>query len=193
MILTRPGKARHGAAWRGWARQGDDMNKEKQIQYQVVKGAHLSDEQAKQYGKRITWLTEKRGFVTPEIVVDDAKHSNSPLHDYFDWSDKKAAEKWRIEQAKYLIRVISVSIIDSSRPEARYFYSIKPTQEMHTDAKQVYVTLDAIVSDKEKRDQVIAYAWRELNGWMDRYKQYSEFSTLIGDIKKHSAEFDKLR
>ena len=40
------------------------------------------------------------GRVTPEEVIDAARRTDSPLHDYFDWDDTSAAHKYRIEQAR---------------------------------------------------------------------------------------------
>lgn len=150
------------------------------IKYKASDGARLSDAQAAKYGSRINHLSEKEGFVTPEMVLEDAKNKNSPLHDYFDWNDREAAASWRIEQAKYLIRHIVVTIINDEKPETiRQFYSITPTSEMKSDAPRVYVTLDSVLSDVDKRKEVIGYALRELEGWKARYKQYSELSGLI--------------
>jgi hypothetical protein len=150
------------------------------VKYKASDGARLNDSQAARYGSRITHLKEKKGFVTPEIVINDAKNPKSPLHDYFDWNDREAAESWRIEQAKYLIRHIVVTIINDDKPETiRQFYSITPTTDMHTDSPKVYVTLDDVLSNVDTRKEVIAYALRELEGWKARYKQYSELSGLI--------------
>jgi len=150
------------------------------IEYKASNGARLSDKEAAIYGSRITHLSEKKGYVTPKMVVDDARNPNSPLHNYFDWDDKEAAEKWRIEQAQYLIRHIVVTVMDEKKPEIRHFYSITPTSDMgKIKESKVYVTLNTIMSDTEKRAEVIAYALRELNGWMERYRQYSELESLI--------------
>lgn len=50
------------------------------------------------------------GILTPNAVVDDAKDPKSPLHDQFEWDDRKAAAHYRIEQARELIRKVRVEI-----------------------------------------------------------------------------------
>lgn len=48
---------------------------------------------------------ELGGAVSPRDVVDAAKNDQSPLHPYFEWADKKAADNWRLDQARRLLRV----------------------------------------------------------------------------------------
>lgn len=50
------------------------------------------------------------GILTPNAVVDDAKNPSSPLHDQFEWDNDVAAEKYRLEQARELIRKVRVDI-----------------------------------------------------------------------------------
>lgn len=150
--------------------------------YETANGFRLSDEQAARYGNRITQLSEKKGFITPAIVLEDAKKESSPLHDYFEWDDSEAAKAWRLSQANYLIRAIVVKVIDEERPQIRQFFSITPTKEMKTDAPRVYVTLNTVLSDKVKREEVIAYAKRELKGWAERYRQYAEMNEIVTSI-----------
>lgn len=45
------------------------------------------------------------GALSPRDVVDAAKNEASPLHPYFDWDDERAADHWRLEQARRLLRV----------------------------------------------------------------------------------------
>lgn len=45
------------------------------------------------------------GAVSPRDVVDAAKPNDSPLHPYFEWDDDKAADNWRLDQARRLLRV----------------------------------------------------------------------------------------
>lgn len=60
--------------------------------------------------ERIKFLEDKNGRLTPEIVVQDAKNLDSPLHEEFEWNDAKAAAKFRIEQARDLIQRVRVEV-----------------------------------------------------------------------------------
>jgi len=58
--------------------------------------------------ERLEFLKGKYGKVTPDIVVEDARDTESPLHDQFEWDLEKAAMRtWR-ETARKLIRTVEV-------------------------------------------------------------------------------------
>ena len=60
---------------------------------------------------RLRQIEQKAGGVLrADDVLKDAKKPTSPLHDYFDWDDDVAAQKWRVEQARRLIRSVRVVI-----------------------------------------------------------------------------------
>lgn len=158
--------------------------------YKAIGETRISDAKARRYGERIAKLMEGTGYTTPRIVVNDARDPKSPLHDYFEWDQKVAAEKWRIEQAGYLLRHISIEVLGNDKQEIRGFYSVTPSSDMHASEPKVYVSLNTILTDKDKRDEVIAYALRELNGWMQRYNQYKEMKHLI---KIMSVEVTKIK
>lgn len=154
--------------------------------YSAVEGSQIPRKKANQYGRRLEELNSEKGFITPAIVLEDAKQKSSPLHDWFEWNNDKAAVKWRLEQAQLLIRGINVEITNQGKTtQIRAFFSIKPTNELDSDTKKVYVSLESMQSDDRKRDQVIAYAKRELILWSDRYAQYSELKPITKFIKAH--------
>lgn len=76
----------------------------------------LSRDQQADVRERLEELTKAHGGVlTPEVVVEDARNESSPLHKHFEWSEKKAAEAFRIEQARRLIREVKIQIVTESR------------------------------------------------------------------------------
>ena len=57
----------------------------------------------------------KAGY-DPKDVVEEAKASSHPLHDYFEWRDKIAGEQFRIDQARALIRSVRIEVKTNSAP-----------------------------------------------------------------------------
>ncbi len=53
-------------------------------------------------------IARAEGLIRPERVVEVAQDENNPLHDHFTWDDTEAAELYRIQQARGLIRVYVV-------------------------------------------------------------------------------------
>ena len=53
------------------------------------------------------------GTLLPEVVVEAARNPNSLLHGYFTWDDGEAAEQFRLQEARALIRRVKVQVIRS--------------------------------------------------------------------------------
>ena len=43
----------------------------------------------------------KKNNLTAREIVEEARKKNSPLHDFFEWDDSIAAEKYRLAQARF--------------------------------------------------------------------------------------------
>jgi len=158
------------------------------VKFKAMNGAHLSDKQAQIYGERIDEMVKKTGSITPSLVLKDAKNPQSPLHDYFEWDDTIAAEKWRTKQAHYLIQSIVIEVVndDGKKDDIRYFFNVAADDSTSAEPKSVYVNIGTIMNDKEKRGEVIAHAKAELVGWTKRYGQYSELKQLTRFIRNHT-------
>ncbi len=55
-------------------------------------------------------IESAEGRLTPEAVIERARDREHPLHDAFEWDNDAAAHKWRLEQARELIRSVKVTI-----------------------------------------------------------------------------------
>lgn len=112
------------------------------------------------------------------MIVELAVKPSCPLHSFFEWDDEKAAEEYRLTQARLLLR--SIIIIDETVEggTVRAFYNVV---EPHLEGK-TYVSLKRVLNEPELRQQVIEYAYAELVGWRERYKRYSEFKSIFKEI-----------
>ncbi len=142
--------------------------------YKAKPGSHINDNDAKVCGVRLTAIEKKYGQITPEIVVQDAKPINSPLHKYFEWDNFKAAEAYRIEQAGYIIRSIEVITGDGDSIQVRAFHSIRIADEGEVGSE--YHSLPVVMQNEKYRVEVVAQAKRELEAWRKKYKDLTELS-----------------
>ena len=58
----------------------------------------------------IVLLQNERGELTATAVVEAARDPESVLHGHFEWDDTKAAEAHRLDQARSLIRSVTVQV-----------------------------------------------------------------------------------
>jgi len=142
---------------------------------------------AKAVGAHLELLREQcKGELTPEDVLADAKHDNSPLHSYFEWNDGDAAHQYRLSQARGLIRSVVAIYVDEEKqkPAVRakaYVHIPEPSSPHYREAGHA-------MSQTKTRQLVLQRAWRELQAWKARYKDLKEFSDLfevIDEVQRH--------
>lgn len=142
----------------------------------VFKLGTLSDERAQRYGEFIWELKEENGDVLrPSFVVEKAKPKSSPIHDFFEWDDNIAGQKYREWQARYLLGEIElVTVIDDKEERIRAFHNIIVENQETNEKIRGYVTLDEIRENQNYLDIVLENAKREIVGWERRYSQYKK-------------------
>jgi tRNA A37 N6-isopentenylltransferase MiaA len=64
-------------------------------------------------GDTLADIENRHGVIDPHTLVDESRPEDAPLHPVFEWRDEIAAEKWRVEQARRVVR--SVEIITEER------------------------------------------------------------------------------
>jgi len=143
-------------------------------QYKPREGSIITKEQAQQFGERISNLIQGTGKVTTTEVLNDAKKQSSPLHNWFEWDNTKAAEQYRKDQARYLLRnIVEVVIIEGVRTPARSFFGVQSTSKQ----EGYYVTVkDATTKTdyrKELLDKVIVHL-ENTTTLMRLFKQYEK-------------------
>lgn len=84
------------------------------------------------------------GGLTPPIVVEEARAKDHPLHDYFEWRDGIAAEKYREDQARALIRSVRIQVLSNSGGPSRAPQWVRSPVKASDDAGYVKVT-DVVV------------------------------------------------
>lgn len=128
---------------------------------------------------QLTYIYRSHGELTPEILVDEARPSDHPLHTRFEWDDSVAAERFRHSQAADIIR--SVRVIYSEEPEVksvRGFISVQRPSEANEHRRAYQPVEDAMSSDLTRR-LVLAECEREWKSFKTKYEHLREFGDII--------------
>lgn len=128
--------------------------------------------------QEIERIAETYGALKPEYVVEESKPEDAPLHDEFEWNDVRAAELYRIEQARHIIRSLVV-VHDENKEPVRAYVLVTPK-----DNDTTYMRVDAALSDTEYREQVLERAQKELESWRKRYEALLDYATLLSISQK---------
>jgi len=99
-------------------------------------------------------LYQKNGRLTAALVVKAASKEGSPLHSYFEWDDTVAGARYRMEQARDLIRSVDVrfTIEDSEILIPKYMRD----PDMDND-EQGYVTVESLRGSKANARRALTY------------------------------------
>lgn len=178
--------------------KGETMNNRV---FTARKGAMFGNEKAQIYGDSLWKLKYQEGKLTPEMVVNNARAEKSPLHDFFEWEDTIAAEKYRKWQARHLIGSITtkVQFEDGSNGEVKAFHNVTVKFEEVKKEEPIdgYVTIQDVQNNEEYYNIVLEKAIGELRSWENKYKQYKKLklfhslTPVFKEIKKVGEQSDK--
>ena len=138
---------------------------------------------AQEVGERLAALRGRsREGLHPESVVAAAR-KDKVLRPYFTWDDTDAANRWRVDQARNLIRSIVVvqEVPGNTEPvTVRAFYAVDAPTAPGADSGQVYVPLSEAMTDY--RDEVLSRALDEAKAWRRRYRDLAALAPVFDAI-----------
>lgn len=128
-------------------------------------------------GQVLAEIRQRCGGITPALVVEASRDPSAPLHDFFDWDDSSAGEKWREHQAAYLIRAVVTDDVPGANEPVRAFIHI--TSDEDSDSKiGEYRPIAEVLNDEGMRGQMLSRALSELRAWERKYAALSELDRV---------------
>jgi hypothetical protein len=113
--------------------------------------------------------------VTAEQIVDKAKDKNTELHKCFTWDDESAAEKYRIIEARQIVRHLvreELPDVKNDTPPLRVFYK--------TNNGEGYKHIERTIIKKEDEYQaLLARAMMELRAFKAKYSMLEELREIL--------------
>jgi len=159
-------------------------------------------------GEAVGRIIESMDMPTPPAVVDAARAEDSPLHRYFTWDDGAAAEKWRLDEARKLVRSIHVVVVGDDHQEyaVRAFSLIHVRTPDNSETEVIecndleesesrrYVPIRVVRANPEMARDVRAEAQQQLTRWYQTYLRYNRtlpgfgerFGPIFREIEKLS-------
>lgn len=159
----------------------------RQHEYRFKAGSKLPVKRAQKIGEHLGKIGSRMGgALTAEVVLEDAAKKGSFLHDLFEWNDSAAAHRYRMDQARHLIRSVEVVYCDvpEQRGPIRAFVTIEKCEGV---APSEYLKLCDILSNPEHKAALLAQAKREAKQWAAKYRQFTELAAIIAVIDKAAA------
>lgn len=133
-------------------------------------------------GERIEALREQKGnALKPADVVEDARPDDAPTHGLFEWNDMLAANHWRQNQAREVLRSIRIVMYDDQGVERQIIANVHVELSPRNHA---YVPIQVAIADDDMRQQILAEALRYLRGWQARYEHLEALRPVVRAIEE---------
>lgn len=126
------------------------------------------------------------GGLTPRAVVDASRPEDAPLHDMFEWDNERAADSWRLDQARKAISSLRL-VVRENAPPVPAFASVRVSEidgalhETEGSGHEPKPTFVNIVSVDSNADLRLSFLWGELRnieGCLARTAIYEELEPL---------------
>lgn len=123
------------------------------------------------------------GELRVQDVVKAARPAASPLHSWFNWDDSEAAQQWRLQQARQLLRVTVAYIGDDEESiPIRVFVSL--STDRYNGKGGGYRVTTAVLSDAERRQQLLDDALEEMKRFRAKYAELKELADVFSAMRR---------
>jgi hypothetical protein len=129
---------------------------------------------AQKCADEIMEICEELESATPQQILEKARDSNTELHKCFTWDDTEAAEKWRISEARAVVRnlkIIEQKPDKQTEPTAiRVFYK--------TDNESGYKPTKLILKKPDEYKSLVERCRSELLAIKQKFNSISEYEEI---------------
>lgn len=119
------------------------------------------------------------GVLRAADVVGYARNPDTALHSRFEWDDSKAAEQYRLWQARELIRIVVQTTPAKSAPTRVY---VSLNDDRRNDGGG-YRTLDDVMRSKTMREALLKQAHADMVRFETTYRHLSELASVMAAMR----------
>lgn len=102
-------------------------------------------------------MRKARIQLSPANIVARARPRNSPIHGLFQWNDTKAADHYRLEQARSLVGAIMEVSVTFAKPHRSYHnvhVQLVSDDEKTSTVRREYTEVDLVRQHNDMREEV---------------------------------------
>ncbi|MBA7711658.1 hypothetical protein ES703_120624 [subsurface metagenome] len=160
------------------------MKKSKKI-FKAKLGARFKKSRIQAYGEEIERIKTKHKakMLKSQIIVDEAREENSPIHECFQWDDSKASELYRRHQAVNLINhIVIIDVKDGEEKEVPFLVNVKIADSDEED--RGYISFEELIDDELLYTQYLNGLIQELITLKAKIKNFKELKGIYREIDK---------
>ena len=130
-------------------------------------------------------IRQKYGTLDPSLVVEESRHEENVLHKIFCWDDERAAELYRRQQARDLIRNIRVIVTNKNVEVAvRAFVNVRPAEGTYRS----YMPTQEVIKNDEAYKDLLEQARNDMEDFITKYAQIEELNPVKAEMLKELAK-----
>jgi hypothetical protein len=117
--------------------------------------------------------------VTPKQVVEKGMDPSTELSKCFTKDDSEAAYKWRIEEARHIMRQLIVITKPDKEEEDKEPVQLRVLMKNETKQGSGYKQTIVMVRDEDEYKKLLDQAYEELRRFKRKYSMLSELSEIM--------------
>nr|DAG73475.1 MAG TPA: hypothetical protein [Caudoviricetes sp.] len=137
-------------------------------------GAYKFKADAQKCADEIMEICNELESATPQQILEKARDSNTELHKCFTWDNTEAAEKWRVQEARSVVRNLKIiEVKPDKEPEPttiRVFYK--------TDSSSGYKPTKLILKKPDEYKALVERCRSELLAIKQKFNSISEYEEI---------------
>lgn len=123
-----------------------------------------------------------KGRLLPRDALNAARNNKKhPLYKHIEWDNEIAAEAYRLDQVREIIRIVRVENEETESGTARAFVSVQ-------DHGVAYRQISEIKTNADLQNAVLKAAERDLAAWQARYRELVEICQIVADARERLRE-----
>lgn len=119
---------------------------------------------------------EAAGNLSAKSLLDASRAEDAPLHGEFEWSDSIAAEKYREDQARGIIRHLAIKV--EERAPVRSFFKLEVSGASN------YASIETIMKKPDLRAALLEQARADMRSFQSKYQELSELSDVFAAMSR---------
>lgn len=123
-----------------------------------------------------------KGCLSAKNLLDASRPEEAPLHHCFEWDDSVAAEMYREDQARYIIR--SLVIVPEKKEPVRGFFRIE-------NAGNTYHTIQTILQSDDATAKLFNTAMNELKALHRKYAALQRLERVWNAVEECEKENER--
>ncbi len=135
-------------------------------------------------GTELDRIYEKNGELKQEAIVEESRPETAPLHPIFEWDDKKAADKYRKEQATHLMCALVQVEERKEQPPKEIQVSVHKEKRAFTHAEKAYHPTRVVLEHPTMRDEAFRDVIRSIESFKQKFSIYNEVAGIIVEMDK---------